>query len=266
MHFLTGLSVWGLAPLLLIVIALAMAVPVVIRRHIPLRKLRMNNEVAGFKFAVIGVLYAVLLAFVVVISWERFHDAERALVAEAGSAATLYRLAGGLAEQPAAALRHSLTAYLESVLADDWPAMAAGHASPATTRAVTALYDELLRNHPADFSSSDLQQTLLEELDQLTQARRDRLVMAEGTVPDTIWFVLILGALLTISFTFFFGSQNVLVQSLMTGILAALIFSAVLVVIALDRPFTGAVVVSREPIRAVLDEAHAAAARAVPQP
>ena len=38
----------------------------------------------------------------------------------------------------------------------------------------------------------------------------------------------------------------------MTGVLAALIFSALLVIIAIDRPFTGAVVVSQEAIRAVL--------------
>ena len=30
---------------------------------------KLNNEVAGFKFSVIGILYAVLLAFVVVLVW-----------------------------------------------------------------------------------------------------------------------------------------------------------------------------------------------------
>jgi hypothetical protein len=47
--------------------------------------------VAGFTFATIGVLYAVLLAFVVIIVWERFREAERALAAESGHAATIPR-------------------------------------------------------------------------------------------------------------------------------------------------------------------------------
>lgn len=51
------------------------------------------------------VLYAVLLAFVVIITWGRFYDAEKALAVEAGSAATLYRLSGGLDETSAAQLR-----------------------------------------------------------------------------------------------------------------------------------------------------------------
>jgi hypothetical protein len=254
MYFFTTRPIWVLILLLILFTALSMAGPLLVRRRIGIDKLRTNNEVAGFKFAAIGVLYAVLLAFVVVIVWERFHDAERALVAEAGSAATLYRLSGGLDEASAAALRSRLTAYLESVLEEDWPAMAAGHSSPATTRALSGLYEQPVHYRPADLHDADLQQELLRELDKLTEARRERLVMAEGTVPNAIWFVLFLGAVLTISFTFFFGTQNVLTQSLMTGVLAALIFSAILVIIAIDRPYTGAVVVSRESIRAVLED------------
>jgi len=34
----------------------------------------------------------------------------------------------------------------------------------------------------------------------------------------------------------------------------AIILSAVVVVIALDRPYTGAIVVSREPIRTVIED------------
>jgi len=37
-------------------------------------------------------------------------------------------------------------------------------------------------------------------------------------------------------------------------VLAAIIFSAILVVVAIDRPYTGAVKVSRESIRAVLED------------
>jgi hypothetical protein len=254
MNFLTTQPLWVLILLLILFTALAMLGPLLIRRHVAFEKLRTNNEVAGFKFATIGVLYAVLLAFVVVIAWERYHDAERALAAEAGSATALFRLSTGLPETLGAPLRHGVSAYLRSVVADDWPAMAAGHASPATTRILTNLYDLVVRYRPSDLHDSDLQKDLLAQLDELTQARRERLVMAEGTVPNVIWFVLFMGAVLTIGFTLFFGAENVLVQSMMTGVLAALIFSAILVIIGLDRPFTGAVVVSQESIRTVLEE------------
>jgi hypothetical protein len=255
MSFLTSTSVWLLFPLALLFTALAMAGPPLIHRRVPLEKLRTNNEVAGFMFATIGVLYAVLLAFVVIIVWERFHEAEKALAAEAGHAATIYGLSAGLNEPAAAAVRGRVVGYLKSVLQEEWPAMAAGHASSATTRALTALYEELVRYRPTDLNYQFLRDDLLHQVGELTQSRRERLVMAEGTVPGMVWFAVYIGAVLTIAFTFFFGMQYVIAHSVMTGVLAALIFSAILVVIALDRPFTGAVEVSRESIRTMLEEA-----------
>jgi len=145
-----------------------------------------------------------------------------------------------------------LSVYLKSVLADDWPAMAVGRSSRVTTQVLSDLYAALVHYRPADLHDSDLQKDLLSELDEMTRSRRERLVMAEGTVPSAIWFVLFLGAALTISFTFFFGAHSVIAQSLMTGALAAIIFSSILVITAIDRPYTGAVMVSKESIRAVL--------------
>ncbi|MDE2447578.1 MAG: DUF4239 domain-containing protein [Gammaproteobacteria bacterium] len=253
-NWLTSRPGWVLVLFLFIFTALAMTGPFIVRLRVRLQHLRGNNEVAGFKFAVIGVLYAVLLAFVVIISWERFHDAESALAREGGAAATIYRLAGGLDESAATALRATLSAYLKSVLTDDWPAMVRGRSSAATTQILSDLYDQVIHYHAADLGASNLQARLLSELDEVTRARRERLVMSEGTVPKVIWFVLFLGASLTISFTFYFGTENLIAQSCMTGILAAIILSAVLVVIALDRPYTGAIMVSKEPIRSVLED------------
>jgi hypothetical protein len=258
MRLLTSQPVWLLILLLGVLTLLAMAAPLLVRRGVPLEQLRTNNEVAGFKFAVVGVLYAVLLAFVVIIVWERFHDAERAVATEAGAAGTIHRLSSGLSGASAAEVRNDTAAYLESVLTDEWKAMARGQSSPATGRALSALYEAVVHNRPADLHDADVQADLFRQLDQLTAARRDRLVMAGGTVPGVIWFVLLLGAILTILFTCFFGTRYVVMQSLMTGVLAAIIFSAVLVVIAIDEPFTGAIVVSKEPLHSVLDELRAA--------
>ena len=84
---------WGLwLALLALGTVLAMVGTVAVRRLVPLEHLRRNNEVAGFKFATVGVLYAVLLAFAVLVVWEKDNDAEASVAAEAGSAAALYRL------------------------------------------------------------------------------------------------------------------------------------------------------------------------------
>ncbi|MGA9443332.1 MAG: hypothetical protein WBV18_07930, partial [Methyloceanibacter sp.] len=48
------------------------------------RVVALNQEVAGFKHAVVGVAYAVLLAFVVVSVWEDFDKTHQDIHAEAG--------------------------------------------------------------------------------------------------------------------------------------------------------------------------------------
>src|SRR4051794_18620323 len=75
---------------------IAMAGPVLIRRHVSLDRLRHNNEVAGFKFAAVGVLYAVLLGFAVITVWEKLSEAENVVGQEAAAIATLYRLTEGI--------------------------------------------------------------------------------------------------------------------------------------------------------------------------
>ncbi len=71
-------------------------------------------------------------------------------------------------------------------------------------------------------------------------------------MPDVLWLVLFGGAVVTVIFTFFFGTQNLRAQTMMTGLLALLIFSELLIIVAVDRPFTGTVKVEPVALAAVL--------------
>ena len=82
-----------------------MAGPLVVRRLVRLDRLRTNNEVAGFKFATVGVLYAVLLAFAIIVVWEKFNVSENDVAREAGAAVAIYRLSDGLSAERRTVLR-----------------------------------------------------------------------------------------------------------------------------------------------------------------
>jgi len=195
-----------------------------------------------------------LLAFAVIIVWEKFSDAERTVAQEAGAAATLYRLADGIGGEPGAALRSSLTHYVKSAVTEGWPAMERGEASRAVTRTLDATYVALLTFAPNDGRGTALLAEALHQLDLVTQARRARLAMTAGIVPRVVWFVLVGGAVLTIGFTLFFGTENLRVQAMMTGVLSFLIFSGVLVIITIDHPFAGSVKVGPEALAAMLED------------
>jgi hypothetical protein len=251
--FLSTRPLWLAILLVVFATLLAMSAPVLIRRRVGLSRLRTNNEVAGFKFATVGVLYAVLLAFAVIVVWEKFNDAENAVAQEAGAAVTIYRLANGLGE-PGTVVRIGLTSYIKSLVGDDWPAMEQGGASLASTHSLNGVYAAVLAYSPSNPRDVAVLAETLRQLDALTQARRARLVLAAGIVPEIVWLVLLGGAFLTIGFTLFFGTENLPAQAMMTGILSVLIFSGLLIIIVVDHPFAGTVRVRPEALIAVLDD------------
>jgi hypothetical protein len=227
---------------------------------VPLERLATNNEVAGFKFAAVAVLYAVLLAFAVIVVWERFSEAETNVAKEAGAAATIYRLSQGMSEEQGVALRSALTNYLKVTISDDWPAMERGHESRSAQQALDVIYKGLLTSGDRDDPrTATVVSHVLHQLDTITEMRRARLAAAEGLVPGVIWPVLFGGAFVTIAYTFFFGAESLRAQALMTGMLAAVIFAGLLTAIVIDRPFVGVVKVHPDPIAEVSDFVSSAA-------
>lgn len=255
LFFLTSQPLW-LSGLILVGLTSTLAAfgPHLVRHHVKLEALSTNNEVAGFKFATIGVLYAVLLAFAIIFVWQRYNDAETNVAQEAGATANIYRLSRGLDEPAGTALRDALTAYLHAAISFDWPAMEHGAAEPNQSgrRALDNVYAALLTHPSADPRAVALLPEILHQIDLITQARRSRLITAEGVVPNLIWLVLFGGAILTVAFTFFFGTKNLRAQTAMTVILSFIVFSELLVVVAIDRPFTGSIRVGSEPLARVL--------------
>ena len=254
MYSIAAAPVW-LAALVVVVIptALVMCGPIVVRRLAPTERIAANNEVAGFKFATLGVVYAVLLGLVVISVWEKFAEADDAVTREGGAIASLFRLSDGVAMPHQQALRDRLAEYVDSAAENDWPAMAGGGESPETGRALDGVYRAILAIDAAAPRDAVVLDALLSQADLLTDARRERLALAEGVMPTPIWVVLFIGAGLTLAFTFFFGLENLRAQVVMAGMLALAIFLALFVAVSISHPFTGPLSVSAEPIVRLAD-------------
>lgn len=254
MLFLSGLALWAAISLLVVLpTILGMLGTLLVRRCVSLDRLLVNNEIAGFKFATVGVIYAVLVAFAVIVVWEKFSDAQAAVVQEAGAAESLYQLAAG-PDPKMTATRAALIKYLKVAIERDWPKMAVEQESPEATRALNALYAAALALTQGEPRQPALLIEIFRQIDSITRARRTRLHLATGIVPDVIWIVLFSGAVLTVVFTFFFGTKNLRAQTLMTGILAVLAFLALFAVVEIDHPFTGPSFVSSDALSSVLGE------------
>ena len=64
-----------------------------VQRAVPASRRREHNDVAGFIYAVVGVVYAVLLALMVIAVWEEHEAAKATVGSEANELAEVFWLA-----------------------------------------------------------------------------------------------------------------------------------------------------------------------------
>jgi len=217
-------------------------------------RLSLNNEVAGFKFSVIGVLYAVLLGFVVIVVWENYRSTEAAVRNEANAVLDLNQLSYALPEDSGSAIRKRLIDYTEQVQRSEWSTMARGYPSSIAADALAHLTHSTLDLGTGDVRELALYQQALRLLAVIEDNRSERLDSANGSVPPILWLVLVTGAMITLGYPAFFGTPNVIAQTAMTAAMAALVALALLPALLLDYPFTGEVRISAAPFDQALQQ------------
>jgi hypothetical protein len=121
----------------------------------------------------------------IILVWEKYADAGNTVETEAGAAAALYHVSGGLNGDHAGAVQAALIAYLRSVVSDDWPAMEKGKESKNTHRALEGLYQALSKSIAADNVGS-VAPEVFRQLDTITQARGARIGAAEGALAQCL--------------------------------------------------------------------------------
>lgn len=214
-------------------------------------RLKLNNEVAGFKFAVVGVFYAVMLAFVVIAVWQNYSDTEKAVRNEAKAAVDLYHVALAFPDQ-GEEIQAGVRRYVEEVHNTAWDSMALGGRSMEVAKELRGLNDAVLALKPKDRKEEALFQHAVDLLTVIADNRNERLDSANGSVPGVLWFVLVVGGLITLGYPAFFAASNVGAQVLMTASLAALVALSLLLALAFDFPFTGTPHISKEPFAQAL--------------
>jgi len=249
---MTSLETWVWVFLFVVVLpAVAVGCGLFIRRRVGTEVLARHNDVAGFIYAVVGVVYAVLLGFTAIIVWEQFQDAQSTVEREADALVDLYRDSRVFPPEARDAVELHVRAYARLAVEKEWRAMAEGHSSDE----VWAEYNELWRTYHEFEPSSDHQRLWyaesLHRLNELADARRGRLLSMQSAVPAVMWAVLIGGCVITLGFSFMFGTRNTRAQAIMTAGLALMIGGVLLSIFALQGPFTGITRVDPEPFHQV---------------
>ena len=173
---------------------------------------------AGYLFSAVGVLYAVLLGFVVVVVWEKYDATIANVQDEVDAAGDLYHVVDGFPDTLRTRIRTDLTKYAQTVIRVEWPAMASNQDGPETgSKLIEDAAYTVNTFSPHDQRGYNAQQAAIGNEQRLFDARRQRLVRAQPAVPGVLWFALVAGALAMVAFCYIFGVENRPAQLLMTA-------------------------------------------------
>lgn len=214
---------------------------------------RSENETVGYMLSIAGVAYAVLLAMIAVGAWNASSTVDIAIQQEANALAGVYR--GVSAYRPAARdhFQELVRDYVDFVVRDEWPALSRNQRSPRTELASQTLSEEIVGFAPATPAEEMLKPVVVAKMNDFEDARRLRLLEGSKGLGPITWFVVVIGGVMTLTFTFFFRveqrSVHLAVSMLASGMLAVVVF----LILAMDHPLWGAVSVQPDALREVLE-------------
>ena len=211
----------------------------VVRKWVALHLLTSHHEVAFPIFLQIGVIYAVLLAFIFSMVLNQLADAYVAGRVETTNVLTLGELAPGFPNDIRQMIDESLIEYLKVVINQEWPKMAQRQEEPQVSQILASLQKIYLNFNPQTRREEVIYANSLEHLAQLRANRRVRIFTAtEPKMGNPLILLTILG-FIVIGISYFFGMHRLWAQMILTGSLIFTITSILMIIFMLGNPYGG---------------------------
>ena len=175
---------------------------------------------------------------------------------EASALRSAMLLAAGLPAEQDAKLRGLVHDDVGQAVAEEWPMMAHQEASlKATPPALAEALQLVVTMTPQGRAQETMQREIVAALEQALDARRQRIIVSLASVNSVKWWCLYLQALCGLLVIGFVHCGNRLGSAIAMGLFATGVATSVLLIAAHDRPFTGQISISPEPLRQIMPEA-----------
>ena len=252
---------WVCVPSALVVLGL-----VLVQRLVPWSQRKEFNDVASSLFAGVLGVYAILLALLVISAWDDREAARDNTEREANAVAEIFWIAHNIPEPEGPHLQELARSYSQTVVDEEWPLMQQvgsewtlmeqGGSAASDPRA-WGLVDEIRGSlqgwQPTTEEELGFQRMALDQVQDLADARRLRLVEAGGRLPIILWALVVVGWLITMVFTCFFGLENARVHRLMVLALSLVLCLAIVTIGIFETPFAGSAQLKPEAFNLILD-------------
>ena len=224
------------------------------RLHVSKAVALIDNGTVGWFFSGVTVLYGLMLGLLTVATWQNYSAAADIASREAVSIAVLYRDLSGYPAAVGQPLQQQLRAYTESIVQQSWPAQRRGLANDQERVELTVFQRGLLHTEVTTMSQQVLHSEAIATFNRLVELRRQRIESISTSVPGVLWAAVLIGAVLTIVFSYCFVVVSLRLHALLTGLLALMVGVMIFLIAALDHPYLGEVSVTADAYQVVLDK------------
>ena len=210
-----------------------------VRKNFSEDVLRENHEVGGFIFNAFGLVYAVLIAFVVFATWTEYDNSKKNIDDEAIELNELYLNSKVFPDSTQKVIKAALIAYINDVVNDEWPLLVNGEASEKAMNSFNRIWSIYTSMDAAKITNVAVYSESLTHLNHLSEKRRIRIFDSRNEIPGVIWAVLLFGGAMTVIYTYFFCTKKILTQFIMTSGLTVLNTMILYIIYMLENPFSG---------------------------
>jgi hypothetical protein len=253
--WLTSLPAWALVvgcvgAALLVAIGCRLG----LRAFLPAAERESAFSIAAAIMTAIAATFAVLMALTVANAASYLVTAQAAVNSEAADAS---RLAWATTSPGVEAngVQMALLAYLEATRAHEWHGAAAAQGTDAATVDAIAKLEDAVRAQAARPAlGTPASNELLVSLDAITSDRRARLALASHELPGLYAVTLAISGVALILNASVIGLRGGRRSHLLTGGLPVIVGLSMALLFAIGTPWRGAIVVSGQPIDAVIQD------------
>jgi hypothetical protein len=214
-------------------------------RTISLEARRRHHDVGNQVFQLIGVMFSVILAFVLSEVWSEYNTAKQAIGGECGALHGAAMLANALPNHEGRPINESIFAYAQKVVQTEWPLMAKERRSLGAVDDLRAAFDTAARLRATTSSEVANRSQIISLLTQAHAHREMRTFQLQLGMPQAMWAVLITIGLILVAFVVLSGTE--LPATILFGTTFAISIAMVLVLVRmLDYPFEGALALGND--------------------
>ncbi|MCL4501873.1 MAG: DUF4239 domain-containing protein [Deltaproteobacteria bacterium] len=202
-------------------------------------------------FSLFTTIYAFFLGFSIVTLWSAFLSAQANVTREADTLLMAYRLSENLPNSEE--FRRTLTDYVQSVVNDEWPAMAKDYNMNQKTQDIwDKLWDNLIPLKPADKADNDIYLEIANFLSQASRHRLSRALLTRGNLYPLVWVIIIFGFLTMLYGVYYNHMQQNPVRLCFDFMLIFVVLSCIYFIYDIDTPFSGYVLVNPDSFKFIL--------------